>query len=40
MSSEDDIEVRLSRAAASPDGVHWYEKPDGMPMAEFLASLR
>lgn len=22
------------------DGVHWYEKPEGMPMSEFLSSLR
>ena len=27
-------------AMASPDGVNFYVKPDDMPMAEFLASLR
>ncbi len=39
MSSDDYMEVRLSSAMASLDGIHWYEKPDDMPMAEFLASL-
>jgi hypothetical protein len=27
-------------AMASYDGVNFYVKPDGVPMAEFLASLR
>ena len=39
MSSEDYVEVILSRAMASPDGIHWFEQPPGMPTAEFLASL-
>jgi hypothetical protein len=33
------VPVLLERGMASPDGIHWYEKPDGMPMAEFAASL-
>ena len=33
-------QVVSDQAMASLDGVNFYVKPDGMPMAEFLASLR
>ena len=39
MSSEDYVEVKLSPGMVTLDGVHWYEQPDGVPMAEFAASL-
>lgn len=31
--------VKLSPMMASPDGRHWYEKPDGMTTVEFLTAL-
>lgn len=32
--------VSMSPVLVSPDCMHWYEKPDGMSVAEFLDSLR
>ena len=34
-----DWQIASEFAMAAPDLVHWYEKPDGMTMAEFLESL-
>jgi len=40
-SSEEEPAYRVvgEFAMASPDLIHWYEKPQDMPMADFLASL-
>lgn len=28
----------VSPVLVSPDGIHWYEVPDDVPLSEFLAS--
>ena len=41
VNSEEEGRYRIigEYAMASPDLVHWYEKPEGVSMAEFTASL-
>ena len=42
MSSDEEPRYRIAGefAMASPDLVHWYEKPDGVTMAEFCLDRR
>ena len=35
----DFVMVRVSPAMVSLDGIHWHEKPDDVPMAQFLWDL-